>query len=178
MGQTFYAFVNFFAVPGISDTQCGFKLFRRDCARELFTGLNESGWAFDVEVLYRAQLTGYGIAEVPVNWHEVEGSKVNPVRDAIRMFLAVFRIRRNNAGFLRRPAETGADSLGYAAGATCVLGTCVVRDDREGPHFYVRAADVERARRLGDAAAGDVAQRFGLRRQPGDLPGATAPPGP
>jgi dolichyl-phosphate beta-glucosyltransferase len=115
MGQAFYAFVNFFAVPGISDTQCGFKLFRRDCARELFTGLNESGWAFDVEVLYRAQLTGYGIAEIPVNWHEVEGSKVNPVRDAIRMFLAVFRIRRNNAGFLRRPADTGADSRGHTA---------------------------------------------------------------
>ena len=115
MGQAFYAFVNFFAVPGISDTQCGFKLFRRDCARELFTGLNESGWAFDVEVLYRAQLTGYGIAEVAVDWHEVEGSKVNPVRDAIRMFLAVFRIRRNNAGFLRRPADADMDSRDYPA---------------------------------------------------------------
>jgi dolichyl-phosphate beta-glucosyltransferase len=114
MGQSFYAFVNFLAVPGISDTQCGFKLFRRDCARELFTGLNESGWAFDVEVLYRAQLTGYGIAEVAVDWHEVEGSKVNPVRDAIRMFLAVFRIRRNNAGFLRRPVyDTGNRDLAY-----------------------------------------------------------------
>ena len=100
----------------VLDTQCGFKLFRRDCARELFADLNESGWAFDVEVLYRAQLTGYGIAEVAVDWHEVDGSKVSPVRDAIRMFIAVFRIRRNNAGFLRRPAETGADSLGYAAG--------------------------------------------------------------
>jgi dolichyl-phosphate beta-glucosyltransferase len=115
MGQAFYAFVNFFAVPGISDTQCGFKLFRRDCARGLFTGLNESGWAFDVEVLYRAQLTGYGIAEVPVDWHEVDGSKVSPVRDAIRMFLAVFRIRRNNAGFLRRPADADMDSGDYLA---------------------------------------------------------------
>jgi dolichyl-phosphate beta-glucosyltransferase len=116
MGQAFYAFVNFLAVPGISDTQCGFKLFRRDCATELFFGLNESGWAFDVEVLYRAQLTGYGIAEVAVDWHEVEGSKVNPVRDAIRMFLAVFRIRRNNAGFLRRPADVGTVSREYLAG--------------------------------------------------------------
>jgi dolichyl-phosphate beta-glucosyltransferase len=107
MGQMFYSFVNFLAVPGINDTQCGFKLFRRDCARALFTDLNESGWAFDVEVLYRAQLTGYGIAEVAVDWHEVEGSKVSPVRDAIRMFVAVFRIRRNNAGFLRQPASSG-----------------------------------------------------------------------
>jgi dolichyl-phosphate beta-glucosyltransferase len=111
MGQMFYSFVNFLAVPGISDTQCGFKLFRRDCARNLFTDMSESGWAFDVEVLYRAQLTGYGIAEVAVDWHEVDGSKVSPVRDAIRMFLAVFRIRRNNAGFLRQPlyGDTGHD---------------------------------------------------------------------
>jgi len=115
MGQMFYSFVNFLAVPGINDTQCGFKLFRRDCARELFADLNESGWAFDVEVLYRAQLTGYGIAEVAVDWHEVDGSKVNPVQDAIRMFIAVFRIRRNNAGFLRRPASADAGQRGYTA---------------------------------------------------------------
>jgi dolichyl-phosphate beta-glucosyltransferase len=115
MGQMFYSFVNFLAVPGINDTQCGFKLFRRDCARELFADLNESGWAFDVEVLYRAQLTGYGIAEVAVDWHEVDGSKVNPVQDAIRMFIAVFRIRRNNAGFLRRPASIGAGQHRYTA---------------------------------------------------------------
>ena len=115
MGQMFYSFVNFLAVPGINDTQCGFKLFRRDCARALFTDLNEAGWAFDVEVLYRAQLTGYGIAEVAVNWHEVDGSKVNPVRDAIRMFIAVFRIRRNNAGFLRQPASAGSARRDYPA---------------------------------------------------------------
>ncbi|MDH3986449.1 MAG: glycosyltransferase family 2 protein [Gammaproteobacteria bacterium] len=115
MGQTFYSFVNFFAVPGINDTQCGFKLFRRDCARVLFDGLNESGWAFDVEVLYRAQLTGYGISEVAVNWHEVDGSKVSPVQDAIRMFMAVFRIRRHNAGFLRPPAFVDTGHRGYAS---------------------------------------------------------------
>ena len=113
MGQMFYSFVNFLAVPGINDTQCGFKLFRRDCAHALFADLNESGWAFDVEVLYRAQLTGYGIAEVAVDWHEVDGSKVSPVRDAIRMFIAVFRIRRNNAGFLRQPAASDSGQSGY-----------------------------------------------------------------
>jgi dolichyl-phosphate beta-glucosyltransferase len=109
----FYSFVNFFAVPGINDTQCGFKLFRRDCAQALFADLNEAGWAFDVEVLYRAQLTGYGIAEVAVDWHEVDGSKVNPVQDAIRMFIAVFRIRRNNAGFLRQPLSGDSVQRGY-----------------------------------------------------------------
>ena len=64
-------------------------------------------------MLYRAQLTGYGIAEVAVDWHEVDGSKVSPVRDAIRMFVAVFRIRRNNAGFLRQPLASGNLQRGY-----------------------------------------------------------------
>jgi dolichyl-phosphate beta-glucosyltransferase len=110
MGQVFYSVVNFLAVPGIRDTQCGFKLFRTDVARELFDRLNEAGWAFDVELLYRAQLLGYGIAEVPVSWHEVAGSKVNPLKDAIKMFLAIFRIRRHNSGLLRHRA------VGPAAG--------------------------------------------------------------
>ena len=74
--------------------------------------LNESGWAFDVELLYRAQLFGYGIAEVPVNWHEVAGSKVNPLKDALRMFLAIFRIRRRNAGLLRHPLAGPAATAG------------------------------------------------------------------
>jgi len=111
MGRVFYSFVNFLAVPGVRDTQCGFKLFRTDVARELFHDLNESGWAFDVELLYRAQLFGYGIAEVAVNWHEVAGSKINPLRDAIKMFLAIFRIRRRNAGLLRHvPRGLGAQT--------------------------------------------------------------------
>lgn len=103
MGRVFYSVVNFLAVPGVRDTQCGFKLLRADVARALFDDLNESGWAFDVELLYRAQLYGYRIAEVPVDWHEVSGSKVNPLKDAIKMFVAIFRIRRNNSGMLRRP---------------------------------------------------------------------------
>ena len=104
LGSSFYSFVNFFAVPGIRDTQCGFKAFRRDAALRLFDGLNETGWAFDVELLYRAQLVGYAVAEVPVNWQEMDGSKLDPVRDAIRMARAIFTIRRHNAGFLRRVA--------------------------------------------------------------------------
>jgi dolichyl-phosphate beta-glucosyltransferase len=104
LGASFYSLVNFLAVPGIRDTQCGFKAFRRDAALRLFDGLNETGWAFDVELLYRAQLVGYAIAEVPVTWTEMDGSKLDPVRDAIRMAGAIFKIRRRNAGFLRRVA--------------------------------------------------------------------------
>ena len=71
----------------------------------LFDGLTETGWAFDVEILYRAQLAGFAITEIPVNWSEVDGSKLNPVRDAFRMGIAIFSIRRRNAGFLGETAR-------------------------------------------------------------------------
>jgi dolichyl-phosphate beta-glucosyltransferase len=99
LGRVFYSTVNFLAVPGIADTQCGFKLFRLDAARALFRELGEHGWAFDVEILYRAQLAGYGVAEVPVRWQEIAGSKVRPFRDGYRMFMSLLRIRSRNSGF-------------------------------------------------------------------------------
>ncbi|WP_161488078.1 dolichyl-phosphate beta-glucosyltransferase [Sedimentisphaera cyanobacteriorum] len=100
MGAAFYKMVNFLAVPGIKDTQCGFKMYRRDIIHKIFTRSLENGWAFDVELLYLAQLMGHSIVEVPVNWHEVEGSKISPVKDALKMLAAVFRIRSRQGGFL------------------------------------------------------------------------------
>ena len=105
LGRAFYALVNLMAVPGIGDTQCGFKLLRSDVARALFRELGEHGWAFDVEILYRAQLAGYAVAEVPVRWQEVAGSKIRPVRDGLRMLTSLFRIRQRNAGFFGARAE-------------------------------------------------------------------------
>ncbi|OXU16089.1 dolichyl-phosphate beta-glucosyltransferase [Sedimentisphaera salicampi] len=100
MGAAFYKMVNFLAVPGIKDTQCGFKMYRRDIIHKIFTRSLENGWAFDVELLYLAQLMGHSIVEVPVNWHEVEGSKISPVKDALKMLAAIFRIRSRQGGFL------------------------------------------------------------------------------
>jgi dolichyl-phosphate beta-glucosyltransferase len=120
IGKVFYGLVNFLAVPGIGDTQCGFKLLRRDVACALFRELGEFGWAFDVEVLYRAQLAGYRVVEVAVEWHEIAGSKLRPVRDASRMLLSLFRIRARNAGFTGATAQSllagrSATNLGDAA---------------------------------------------------------------
>lgn len=109
IGKVFYGLVNFLAVPGIGDTQCGFKLLRRDVARALFRELGEFGWAFDVEILYRAQLAGFQVAEVAVEWHEIAGSKLRPARDAARMLVSLFRIRARNAGFT---GATGQALLG------------------------------------------------------------------
>lgn len=98
LGSVFYRLTNLMAIPGIADTQCGFKLFPRESARQLFSSLREDGWAFDVEMLYLAQKLGMTIVEVPVHWTAVKGSKIDPLHDALRMLGALMRIRKRWKG--------------------------------------------------------------------------------
>jgi dolichyl-phosphate beta-glucosyltransferase len=93
MGKSFNAFVRLLAVPGIHDTQCGFKLFRGDVARELFSQARIDRFAYDVEILYLARRRGIPIAEVPVLWFNSPESKVAVVRDSVRMLRDLLRIR-------------------------------------------------------------------------------------
>jgi dolichyl-phosphate beta-glucosyltransferase len=93
MGKTFNGIVRMLAVRGVSDTQCGFKLFRGGLARELFADLTISHFAFDVEILFMAQQRGYRIAEVPVRWINDERTHVNAFTDSSRMLMDVVRIR-------------------------------------------------------------------------------------
>lgn len=97
LGAMFYRLTNLLTVPGVADTQCGFKLFRRVAAQRIFAKVRERGFAFDVEVLFLAQKLGLAIAEVPVQWSAISGSKVRPFRDSIQMATAVLRIRRRGA---------------------------------------------------------------------------------
>jgi dolichyl-phosphate beta-glucosyltransferase len=93
MGKTFNAFVRLIAVPGIHDTQCGFKLFRGHVARDLFSRARIDRFAYDVEILYLARRDGLAIAEVPVLWFNSPESKVSVVRDSLRMLRDLARIR-------------------------------------------------------------------------------------
>lgn len=77
------------------DTQCGFKGFRREVARALFTGLTTDGFAFDVEVLLRARHAGYRMVELPVTWYDQPGSTVRVVRDSARMAKELLRLGRH-----------------------------------------------------------------------------------
>ena len=88
------------AVPGIHDTQCGFKLFRGDAARRIFGKCTLCRWSFDVEALYLARRMGYRIAEVPIHWGHKEGSKVHPFSDGLKILadLAHIRLRRYELG--------------------------------------------------------------------------------
>jgi dolichyl-phosphate beta-glucosyltransferase len=93
LGKAGNGIIQLFAVPGIQDTQCGFKLFRGDAARTLFREARVDRFAWDVEILYLARRHGLAIAEVPVLWFNSPESKVRVVRDAIQTLWDVLRIR-------------------------------------------------------------------------------------
>lgn len=107
MGRVFNLVVRLLTVRGIDDTQCGFKTFRDDAARDLFNRMRLYGenarrvtgsmvTGFDVEVLFLAQKAGYKIKEVPVEWRYGTETKVNPLKDSWRNFRDVVLVRWND----------------------------------------------------------------------------------
>lgn len=106
MGLVFNIIVQIIAVRGIWDTQAGFKAFKGDVAKDLFTKLKVYGkgkqvkgalvTAFDVELLFIAKKRRLKIKEVPIIWHHVATSRVNPLKDSLRMLRDVIKIRLND----------------------------------------------------------------------------------
>jgi len=80
-------------VKDVRDTQCGFKLCTRKAAQAIFPNMHVDRWCFDVEMLYLAQATKCAVVEVPVNWTEIPGSKVDIVGGSIQMAKDIIRIR-------------------------------------------------------------------------------------
>jgi len=88
------------------DTQCGFKLFRRDAAEAVFARQRIDRFGFDVEVLFLAHKLGFKIVEVPVRWDHAEGTRVSMLRDSLNMFADLLRVRWNwRRGLYRQPAS-------------------------------------------------------------------------
>lgn len=95
-------------IRGVSDTQCGFKMFKNEAAKKIFTKINDmhSGFkdisgsnvsaGFDVELLYLGQKMGYKIKEVPINWLYVETRRVSPIKDSIEGLADLVRIKINS----------------------------------------------------------------------------------
>jgi len=83
-------------LPGLNDTQCGFKCFRADIAEDVFSCQTLAGWSFDIELLYLARKRGYQIIEVPIHWYFDSETKLNAVKDALRMLRDIFLIHLNN----------------------------------------------------------------------------------
>jgi glycosyltransferase involved in cell wall biosynthesis len=82
-------------LPGLQDTQCGFKCFRAEAAEQLFTRQTLDGWSFDIELLFIACRMGYRVIEIPINWYYRPESKVSTVPDALRLIGDIFLIRAN-----------------------------------------------------------------------------------
>ncbi len=101
LGRVFNTCVNLILLPTIADTQCGFKMFTRKTAMFLFRKQRADRFSFDVELLYMAHKANLNIKEVPINWTNVPGSKVNLVRDSLAMFRDVFRFRVVHRGIDR-----------------------------------------------------------------------------
>lgn len=95
MGRIFNTIVNILILPKVADTQCGFKLFKKDLAKRIFAVQRADRFSFDVEVLFLARRFNARIAEIPVNWHNVPGSKVHLINDSLSMLkdIITFRIR-------------------------------------------------------------------------------------
>lgn len=101
MGQTFNRVLQAAALAPVRDTQCGFKAFRREAAQAIFARQKLDGFAFDVEVLLLAERLGYRVADRPVEWINSPESKVQLVRDSLRMLGDALRVRRLVEGTLR-----------------------------------------------------------------------------
>jgi dolichyl-phosphate beta-glucosyltransferase len=93
MGRVFNLIVRLLAIPRLQDTQCGFKAFTRESTQQIFKLQTIDGFGFDVEVLYIARKLGIGITEVPISWYYCASSRVDPIRDTIRMFKDVLEVR-------------------------------------------------------------------------------------
>ncbi len=88
--------IQFLLLPGIVDTQCGFKLFFAPAARRIFSQSRIKGWGFDLEILFLAQKMKYRIKEVPVIWLHSPYSRVRPLKAAIKTFAELLQIHLNN----------------------------------------------------------------------------------
>ena len=96
MGRFFNLLVQLVTIPGLWDTQCGFKAFKREAVQSIFPLQTIHRFGFDVELLFIARKQGFKILEIPVEWFDSPYSKVHIVRDSAQMFLDLLIIRWND----------------------------------------------------------------------------------
>ena len=97
IGRVFNTIVRWMVLPGLQDTQCGFKCFRGDIADKVFVLQTLTGMSFDAEVLFIARKMGYRIQEVPIDWTFDADSRVRLVQDSMRMAFDLLEIRLKSA---------------------------------------------------------------------------------
>ncbi|MBW6466896.1 MAG: glycosyltransferase family 2 protein [Brevefilum sp.] len=95
VGRVFNTMVRWLVLPGIQDSQCGFKCFRGDVAEAVFPLQTMGGMSFDAEVLFIARRMGYRVQEVAIDWYFDPDSRVRLVEDSLRMAFDLLKIRTN-----------------------------------------------------------------------------------
>ena len=153
-GRMFNWALRLLGLTRMHDTQCGLKVFTREAARRLFAQLSITGFAFDVELLLRADRLGLRVEEVPVEWRHVEESRVRPLRDGLAMLRDALRLRLAS----RAPLPTGMRDETFAV---------MAKLERE--HWWFRAK-----RELAVQELGRLGTRQGAAADVGCGTGATA----
>ena len=111
MGRINNLIIKVMGLPGFEDTQCGFKMFSRETAEDLFDVQRMNGIGFDVELLYIAKRRGYTIREVPITWYFDPDSRMRLVQDSLNMLREIWEIRQNwKKGLYARRSPDGANS--------------------------------------------------------------------
>ncbi len=87
--------IRLLAIPGLRDTQCGFKMFRADVAEDLFRYQTIMNWSFDIEILFIARMRKYQIRELPIPWYFNAETKLSPFSDAAKMVADILKIHQN-----------------------------------------------------------------------------------
>ncbi|KAJ3098856.1 dolichyl-phosphate beta-glucosyltransferase [Phlyctochytrium bullatum] len=110
---SFHTVLLILGIASIKDTQCGFKLFSRQAAKRIFANVHVEGWIFDIELLLLASWQNIPMVEVPVNWHEIEGSKILDIgRVALRGLLALLTCAGIAQAIVTGGAVTGINLRG------------------------------------------------------------------
>lgn len=152
-GKLFNALLRILGLTAYADTQCGLKAFTEKAADMLFRDLRIQRFAFDVEVLMRAELAGLRVVELPIEWQHKDSSRVRPLRDGTRMVVDVLRLRRSLRAWQPAPDSKGFPSMDEERFPV------MARLERE--HWWFRAKrrlalDVLRGYGISEGAAADV----------------------
>ena len=95
LGRVGNKLIQFFLLDGVNDTQCGFKAFQHDAAKQIFNRMKVNRFGFDMEILSIARLLNFTISEVPVSWYNSPESRIRPIKDAFRTFTELIYIKLN-----------------------------------------------------------------------------------
>jgi dolichyl-phosphate beta-glucosyltransferase len=96
LGEIYIYISRLFFKISVRDYNCGFKIFKNNVAKKIFSKQMMDDWSFDLETLFLAEKYCFKIKEVPVNWKHYKGSKVRPVVDGIKSFISLFKIKAND----------------------------------------------------------------------------------